>query len=195
VGCRIQIAQLNLLVGDIAGNAERVIATAAQARAEGTDLLVFPELTLTGYPPEDLLLRPECLERVERALEQIRGACHGVTLVLGYPLSAVGSLFNVAGVLRDGVWLGEYAKQQLPNYSVFDEKRYFQPGAAPLVIEHRGLKIGLSVCEDIWHEAPTQQAAEAGARVPSISTLPPSMSASASSARHWWRAVPASTAC
>ncbi len=165
MGCRIQIAQLNLLVGDIAGNAERVIATAAQARAEGTDLLVFPELTLTGYPPEDLLLRPECLERVERALEQIRGACHGVTLVLGYPLSAVGSLFNVAGVLRDGVWLGEYAKQQLPNYSVFDEKRYFQPGAAPLVIEHQGLKIGLSVCEVIWHEAPTQQAAEAGARV------------------------------
>ena len=165
MGCRIQIAQLNLFVGDVAGNADRVIAAAARARDDGVDLLVFPELTLTGYPPEDLLLRPELLQRVERALERIRAECRGVTLVLGYPLHAVGGLFNVAGVLRDGEIIGEYAKQHLPNYGVFDEKRYFQAGAAPLVVEHLGLKIGLSVCEDIWQEDPTRQAVEAGAQI------------------------------
>ncbi len=165
MGCRIRIAQLNLLVGDVAGNAGRVIASAMQARADGVDLLIFPELALTGYPPEDLLLRPEFMQRVEHALARIRAECHGVTLVLGYPLKTVGGLFNVAGLLRDGSILGEYAKQHLPNYSVFDEKRYFQAGATPLVLDHLGLKIGLSVCEDIWQEEPTRQAVEAGARI------------------------------
>jgi NAD+ synthase (glutamine-hydrolysing) len=165
VGCRIQIAQLNLVVGDVAGNTDRVIDAATQARASGVDLLVFPELTLTSYPPEDLLLRPELLDRVDRALERIRGACHGISLVLGYPRRAMGGLFNVAGLLRDGQLLGEYAKQQLPNYSVFDEKRYFQAGTAPLVVEHLGHRIALSVCEDIWHEGPTEQAVAAGAQL------------------------------
>jgi NAD+ synthase (glutamine-hydrolysing) len=165
VGCRIRIAQLNLVVGDVAGNADRVISSAARAREDEVDLLVFPELTLTGYPPEDLLMRPELLQRVERALGRIRAECRGITLVLGYPLIAVGGLFNVAGVLRDGEVVGEYAKQHLPNYGVFDEKRHFQAGAAPLVLDHLGLKIGLSVCEDIWQEGPTLQAVEAGARV------------------------------
>jgi NAD+ synthase (glutamine-hydrolysing) len=165
VGCRIRIAQLNLVVGDVAGNADRVISAAARAREDEVDLLVFPELTLTGYPPEDLLMRPELLQRVERALGRIRAECRGITLVLGYPLIAVGGLFNVAGVLRDGEVVGEYAKQHLPNYGVFDEKRHFQAGAAPLVLDHLGLKIGLSVCEDIWQEGPTLQAVEAGARV------------------------------
>ncbi|UHD18050.1 NAD+ synthase [Thiocapsa bogorovii] len=165
MGCRIRIAQLNLVVGDVVGNADRVVAEAASARADGVDLLVFPELTLTGYPPEDLLLRPELLQRVERALDRIRGECRGITLVLGYPLRAVGGLFNVAGVVRDGEVIGEYAKQHLPNYSVFDEKRYFQAGATPLVLEHLGLRIGLSVCEDIWQEDPTRQAVEAGAQI------------------------------
>ena len=165
MGCRIRIAQLNLVVGDVVGNADRVIAEAVSARADGVDLLVFPELTLTGYPPEDLLLRPELLQRVESALERIRAECRGITLVLGYPLRAVGGLFNVAGVICDGELIGEYAKQHLPNYSVFDEKRYFQAGATPLVLDHLGLKIGLSVCEDIWQEDPTRQAVEAGARI------------------------------
>jgi NAD+ synthase (glutamine-hydrolysing) len=165
VGCRIRIAQLNLVVGDVLGNADRVVAESAAALADGVDLLVFPELTLTGYPPEDLLLRPELLQRVEAALERIRAECRGITLVLGYPLRAVGGLFNVAGVLRDGEVIGEYAKQHLPNYSVFDEKRYFQAGTTPLVLDHLGLRIGLSVCEDIWQEDPTRQAVEAGAQI------------------------------
>ena len=165
MGCRIRIAQLNLVVGDVPGNADRVIAEGLSARADRVDLLVFPELTLTGYPPEDLLLRPEFLQRVESALERIREECRGITLVLGYPLRTVGGLFNVAGVVRDGVVIGEYAKQHLPNYSVFDEKRYFQAGSTPLVLEHLGLRIGLSVCEDIWQEEPTRQAVEAGAQI------------------------------
>lgn len=169
MSCRIQIAQLNLLVGDVAGNTERVIAVAAEAQASGAHLVVFPELTLTGYPPEDLLLRPELMERVRSALGRIQRETAlrspGLALVLGYPCAAVGGLYNVAGVIRDGTILAEYAKQQLPNYSVFDEKRYFQPGATAVVFAHRGLRVGLSVCEDIWQEGPSAQAAEAGAQV------------------------------
>jgi NAD+ synthase (glutamine-hydrolysing) len=169
MSCRIQIAQLNLRVGDVAGNADRVIAAAAEAQLAGVDLVVFPELTLTGYPPEDLLLRPELLQRVEYALGRIQQetarSAPGMALVLGYPRSAVGGLYNVAGVIRDGAVVAEYAKQQLPNYSVFDEKRYFQPGAAATVFGHRGLRLALSVCEDIWQEGPSTQAAEAGAQV------------------------------
>ncbi|MFN2167991.1 MAG: nitrilase-related carbon-nitrogen hydrolase, partial [Anaerolineae bacterium] len=166
MGCRIQIAQLNLLVGDVAGNGLRVIAAASAAAAARADLVVFPELTLTGYPPEDLLLRPELIERVESTLALIQretaAAAPGVALILGYPRAAVGGLYNVAGVIRDGAVVAEYAKQQLPNYSVFDEKRYFQPGGAATVFEHQGLRFGLSVCEDIWQECPSAQAAAAG---------------------------------
>jgi NAD+ synthase (glutamine-hydrolysing) len=169
MSCRIQIAQLNLLVGDVAGNAERVISAAADAQAAGAHLVVFPELTLTGYPPEDLLLRPELLQRVETVLGRIQRetarSAPGLALVLGYPRSAVGGLYNVAGVIRDGAVVAEYAKQELPNYSVFDEKRYFQPGGTATVFEHRGVRFGLSVCEDIWQEGPSAQAAEAGAQV------------------------------
>ncbi|WP_295430953.1 NAD+ synthase [uncultured Thiodictyon sp.] len=165
MGCRIQIAQLNLLVGDVAGNAGRVITAAHQARAAGADLVVFPELTLTGYPPEDLLLRPELIARVESALARVCAEVRGITLVLGYPRATADGLFNMAGVIRDGVLVAEYAKQELPNYSVFDEKRYFQPGRAALVLEHRGLRLGLSVCEDIWQDGPTAAAAAAGAQV------------------------------
>ena len=165
MGCRIQIAQLNLLVGDVTGNAERIITAAHQAAAVDADLVLFPELTLTGYPPEDLLLRPELTERVEAALARICAETRGITLVLGYPRARADGLHNCAGVIRDGAIVAEYAKQELPNYSVFDEKRYFHPGGAPVVFEHRGLRFGLSVCEDIWQAGPTAQAAAAGAQV------------------------------
>jgi NAD+ synthase (glutamine-hydrolysing) len=165
VSCRIEILQMNPLVGDVAGNAERLIAAAQRAREQGIDLLVCPELALTGYPPEDLLLRPEFIARVETALERLQSEIQGITLVLGYPRASVGGLFNVAGVIRDGALIAEYAKQHLPNYSVFDEKRYFQPGTGATVFEQCGLRFGLSVCEDIWWEEPTRQAAEAGAQV------------------------------
>jgi NAD+ synthase (glutamine-hydrolysing) len=166
VKLHILVAQLNLLVGDIDGNRDRVIEAARAARDEwGADLLVFPELTLTGYPPEDLLLRPELAERTQAALERILAATRGISLVLGYPKAAVGGLFNVAALVSDGRILGEYAKQLLPNYSVFDEKRYFQPGSGPCVLSFMGVRIGLTVCEDIWEEGPARQAAEAGAEL------------------------------
>ncbi len=162
---RIRIVQANPLVGDVAANAAKVIAESVRARDVGADLVVFPELVLTGYPPEDLLLRPELMRRVEAGLQRILAEVTGVTLVLGYPWNAVGGLFNLAGVIRDGQVIAEYAKQHLPNYSVFDEKRYFRSGSIPKVFEHRGLRIGLSVCEDIWQEGPARQASEAGAQL------------------------------
>jgi NAD+ synthase (glutamine-hydrolysing) len=161
---RILIAQLNLLVGDVAGNRDKVLAAARAARDEqGADLVVFPELTLTGYPPEDLLLRPELIARSEAALAEICAQTEGIALVLGYPRANLGGLYNAAGLIAGGRILAEYAKQHLPNYSVFDEKRYFHAGAAPCVVEFKGLRIGLTVCEDIWEEGPARQAAEAGA--------------------------------
>ena len=163
---RILIAQVNLLVGDVAGNRDKVIATAREGRDRfAADLVIYPELTLTGYPPEDLLLRPELLERTRAALERIVEETRGVALVLGYPKANVGGLFNVAGLIADGRVAAEYAKQLLPNYSVFDEKRYFQPGSAPCVVDFKGARLGLTVCEDIWEEGPARQAAEAGARL------------------------------
>ncbi|QIK37902.1 NAD+ synthase [Caldichromatium japonicum] len=163
--CRIQILQCNAHVGDLNGNAGRLIDAVAQARAAGVDLLVCPELVLTGYPPEDLLLRPDFIAAVEATLRRVQEGVQGITLVLGYPRAAVGGLYNVAGVIRDGALIAEYAKQYLPNYSVFDEKRYFQSGRFPCVFAHNGLRVGLSICEDIWHEEPVRQAVAAGAQV------------------------------
>ena len=160
----VALAQLDLLVGDIAGNARRVVDCAERLRGRA-DIIVFPELTLTGYPPEDLLLRPACDERVAEALREISAAAVGMTLVVGYPAMRGGIRYNVAGVLRDGVVDIEYRKMQLPNYSVFDERRYFEPGTNAVVFEQGGVRFGLTICEDIWFDAPVQRAAAAGAQV------------------------------
>jgi NAD+ synthase (glutamine-hydrolysing) len=160
------MAQLNLLVGDLACNARRVIAAAERSRDElGADLVVFPELTLSGYPPEDLLLRPGFQLRALEALEQVRRAVRGIDVVLGLPHHTRDGLFNTAVWLRDGEVIGRYHKQHLPNYSVFDEKRYFAVGDAPCVVEIKGVAVGVTVCEDIWSPAPAAQAAAAGARL------------------------------
>lgn len=162
---RIALAQLNFRVGDIPGNVEKILLHARDARDRlGADLIVFPELALIGYPPEDLLLRPSLEQRVERALARL-GEVPGITLVLGYPRLEGGHLLNVAGAWRDGILLGEYAKQQLPNYDVFDEKRYFQPGHEAVVIEQGGRRFGLTVCEDIWFAGPAALAKAAGAEL------------------------------
>jgi NAD+ synthase (glutamine-hydrolysing) len=166
VKLRLLVAQLNLLVGDVDANRDKIISAARAARdGQEVDLLVFPELTLTGYPPEDLLLRPELVLRTQAALAQIAAESQGIALILGYPKAAVGGLFNVAGLIADGRVVAEYAKQLLPNYSVFDEKRYFQPGHTPCVLDFKGTRIGLTVCEDIWEEGPTRQTVEAGAEL------------------------------
>jgi NAD+ synthase (glutamine-hydrolysing) len=160
----IALAQADLLVGDIPGNARQVIACAERLRGTA-DIIVFPELTLTGYPPEDLLLRPACEQRVADALQQIAEATVGVTLVVGYPAIRDGHRYNVAGVIRDGVVESEYRKMQLPNYSVFDERRYFEPGGSAVVFKQDGVRFGLTVCEDIWFDMPVQRAVAAGAQV------------------------------
>jgi NAD+ synthase (glutamine-hydrolysing) len=152
------------MVGDIAGNAQRVIDCARGLRGRA-DLIVFPELTLTGYPPEDLLLRPACDQRVAAALHEIAQETVGITVVLGYPALRGGKRFNAAGVLRDGVVVAEYRKMELPNYSVFDERRYFEPGAQAVVFEQQGIRFGITICEDIWFDGPAQKTAAAGAEV------------------------------
>jgi len=161
---KVALAQLNLLVGDIEGNARRVIDCALRLRGEA-DLVVFPELTLTAYPPEDLLLRPACDARVASALSLIARETAGITVVLGYPAMRDGRRFNAAGVLRDGVVVAEYRKMELPNYSVFDERRYFAAGTQAIVFEQSGIRFGLTICEDIWFDTPVQRAAAAGAQV------------------------------
>lgn len=162
---RLALAQGNFLVGDIPGNVTKVLDAALDARDRlKASVIVFPELTLIGYPPEDLLLRPSLERRIERALARLHEA-QGITLVLGYPRVRDGALYNVVGVWRDGQLLGEYAKQQLPNYDVFDEKRYFQPGHEAVVVEVEGLRMGLTVCEDIWHPGPAAKAKAAGAQL------------------------------
>ena len=162
---RIAIAQLNLLVGDIEGNTRRVIESAARLRGQQVDLVVFPELTLTGYPPEDLLLRAECQQRVDAALQRLRAEVRGITLVVGFPGMRDGLRYNMAAALHDGEVLVEYRKRELPNYSVFDEKRYFTAGAGVGLFEQDGIRFALAVCEDVWFDAPVADAAAGGAQV------------------------------
>ncbi|WP_257280490.1 NAD+ synthase [Endozoicomonas sp. ISHI1] len=161
----IVMAQLNLKVGDIDGNTQRVIESAEEARDQHqADLVVFPELTLCGYPPEDLLLRPSMVLRIEQAISKL-GVVKGIDLVIGLPAMGAHGLENQAVVLRDGQVMARYAKQHLPNYQVFDEKRYFMSGHEPCVYECKGVKLALTVCEDLWYPSSAQQAADAGAEL------------------------------
>ena len=158
------MAQINTLVGDIAGNTQRVLEVSAAQKAAGAHVVVFPELTLTGYPPEDLLLRGDLLDRTEAALAMLYAELPAdLTVVVGYPRGRDGALFNSAGVISGGKLLAQYDKQCLPNYEVFDEKRYFSAGTEPCVVDIDGLSVGLTICEDIWHPEPAAQAKGAGA--------------------------------
>jgi NAD+ synthase (glutamine-hydrolysing) len=160
---RISIAQLNTLVGDIPGNTQKILQYSKQALSDQADMIVFPELSLTGYPPEDLLLRPSLDGRIQRALDSLLDANLPIAILLGYPKRINGQLFNMAGVIYQGKLLIEYAKQCLPNYQVFDEKRYFVAGDKPTVFEFKHVRIGLCICEDIWFPEPAAQAKAAGA--------------------------------
>jgi len=162
---RIALAQLNFLVGDIAGNTVRIREAVARARVEGAQVVVFPELCLTGYPPEDLLLRPGLMRQVDSAVNDLRSCSMGMYVVIGCPQRVNGELFNCALVLHDGVDVACYRKQQLPNYSVFDEKRYFSIGQEASIFDVNGIRLGLSVCEDIWFPGPSAQAVEHGAQL------------------------------
>lgn len=161
------MGQINPIVGDVSGNVKKIIKAAEQAKDEfNADLIVFPELTLTGYPPEDLLLRPGLIKRVNKGLKKLKKKITSVAVLVGHPSGAVGKeLYNAASLIADGQCLATYYKQYLPNYSVFDEKRYFVEGNKPCVVEYKNIKFGITICEDIWFTAPAAQAAETGAEI------------------------------
>lgn len=161
------MGQINPVVGDVAGNVKKIIAVAEQARDElNADLVVFPELTLTGYPPEDLLLRPGLIKRVEKGLVSLKANIKGVAVLVGHPSGVVRKdLYNAASLIADGQCLASYFKHHLPNYSVFDEKRYFIEGKEPSVVDYKGIRFGITICEDIWFAAPSAQAVDAGAEI------------------------------
>ncbi len=159
----VALAQLNLRVGDLAGNTRQSIEAIQQAKAQGADVILFPELTLTAYPPEDLVLREDFLAQAKAALEQVRAVSQGISVVIGYPARYQGAIYNAAVVMADGEFQGHYAKQELPNYKVYDEKRWFMAGEQALTVTIKGVRCGILICEDIWHDAPIQQAVAAGA--------------------------------
>ncbi|MFZ2509063.1 MAG: NAD+ synthase [Steroidobacteraceae bacterium] len=160
---RIAIAQINPTVGDAPGNADRVIAQIGPARALGAGLLVLPELVLSGYPPEDLLFHRGFRRRIDSGLERLAAAADGIDLLVGYPEYASGTIYNTAALLRAGAVIARYRKQSLPNYQVFDEKRYFSAGTSAVVTEIGGFRAGLLICEDVWHVAPAAALGAAGA--------------------------------
>lgn len=163
---RIALAQLNIPVGDVAGNTDRVLRAAAEARDRlGAHLVLFPELTLTGYPPEDLLFHAGVRRQVAAGLERLRAEVSGITALVGYPEYVERTIYNACTVLRDGEVLLNYRKRELPNYKVFDEKRYFKPGAETGLLEINGIRIATLICEDIWEPAPAHAAKAAGAQL------------------------------
>ena len=164
---RCALAQINAAVGDLEGNAARIIAQIEAAEALGADIVAFPELALTGYPPEDLVLRRGFVEDNLRTLDRVREATQGkhVAAVVGF-VDYDHDTFNAAAVLRDGQLCGVYRKQYLPNYGVFDEARYFRPGGGVQLFEIAGAKVGVTICEDIWYSSgPMQDQCLAGAEL------------------------------
>ena len=162
----IGLAQINVVVGAIEANVDRIIEFARQAKSQhDCDLLVCSELVLTGYPPEDLLLRPGFNRRVEEQLQRLCESVTDIAMIVGYPYRSDKGYYNVGALIEKGQITQEYRKAKLPNYSVFDEKRYFDAGDSPCVFEFKGVNFGLTVCEDIWHQGPVEAAVELGAEV------------------------------
>ena len=170
---KVAIAQLNCTLGDLAGNVEKIFSAAERAASEGADLLLTPELSLTGYPPEDLLFRPALYSRTSEHLAALRerlasasGQLARLHVVVGYPHAEGGRRYNAASVLVGGELLGTYYKHELPNYDVFDEQRYFTSGApTPFVFELKGVRFGINICEDTWFRPAPAAAAAARAEV------------------------------
>src|SRR5512135_2533722 len=161
---KIAIAQINCTVGDLAGNAAKIADYAQRAKAQGADVLLTPELGLCGYPPEDLLLRDGFYQACDAALRDLAQQVQGITLVVGHPHKVGKSSYNAASVLRDGKILSTYHKHSLPNHSVFDEERYFTHGNMPCLLELDGIKFGIIICADVWHEHAPIRAKAAGAQ-------------------------------
>ena len=160
---RLLLAQCNPVVGDVDGNATLVLEAARAATAAGADLALLPELALAGYPPEDLLFHSGFRRQMRAALERLRREAGPVDLVFGYPEYADGAIYNSAAMIRAGAIDANYRKQVLPNYRVFDEKRYFVAGRTPTLVEVNGARLALLVCEDVWEPQPALGARAAGA--------------------------------
>lgn len=162
---RVALAQINTTVGDLAGNTARIIADIERARAAGCDLISFPELAITGYPPEDLLFKPSFIADNLRCLDQIVQASVGLAVIVGF-VDVGDDLFNAAAFIADGKLVDTYHKMYLPNYGVFDEDRYFQAGRSATICRYRGVNIGYNICEDIWFPSgPTEAQAYHGAHL------------------------------
>src|SRR3954453_6463384 len=150
---RLALAQINSVVGDLDGNRERILARLEEAKRYGADVVLFPELIVTGYPPEDLLLRPGFIRAAERSLAEIARASRGIVALVGTP-HFDRDLYNACAVCAAGEVKAIYRKRFLPNYGVFDEDRYFASGRGLIMLEHGGMLIGVTICEDMWQPGP-----------------------------------------
>lgn len=163
---RLALAQYNFTVGDIRRNTQLIIEAATTALEQHrADLVIFPELAITGYPPDDLLLRPALHRQVQDAIELICRRAGNIDILLGLPEQADGRLYNSAFLIAGGKVTHQYRKQVLPNYGVFDEQRYFSPGDSPCIVNLNGIQAAITICEDIWQPFPCQQACDAGAEL------------------------------
>jgi NAD+ synthase (glutamine-hydrolysing) len=181
---KLCVAQLNFVVGDMAGNAQKIIACAQNAYAQGARLVLTPELSLCGYAAEDLFLRPSFIAACDDALKTVTDALSGLNglhVVVGHPSGgdersrsvSVQRRYNLASVVSEGQVVAQYAKRELPNYQVFDERRYFTPGHKPCVFEVEGVRVGLLICEDAWFDAPAKDAKDAGAELLAVINASP----------------------
>ncbi|WP_216782402.1 NAD+ synthase [Candidatus Profftia tarda] len=161
----IALAQLNWLVGDITGNAERMLYTLEEQRKAGADLVMFSELALSGYPPEDLIYRDDFYMLCKKQLDCLKEASIGIAVLVGHPWREGENLYNALSVFSEGQLIARYFKQHIPNYGVFDEKRYFSPGHDTCVVKLRGYNLGLLICEDLWFHGPVNDAVIAGAEI------------------------------
>jgi NAD+ synthase (glutamine-hydrolysing) len=162
----VALAQLDMLVGDVAGNTAKILEYSNRARDEmRADLVVFPELSVCGYPPEDLLFHSGLRRRVAKAIDTIRESVRDIAVLFGYPEFQGDEIFNSCAVFHDGKVLATYRKQLLPNYRVFDEQRYFKAGKDAAVFRLKGIRIGLNICEDVWQKEPVASSRAAGAEV------------------------------
>ncbi len=161
---RLALAQINTVVGDLDGNRSLILSRLDEARAAGADLVLFPELAVTGYPPEDLLLRPGFVRAAEASLRRIAAEATGIAALVGTP-HFEGDLFNACAVCADGEIKAVYRKRLLPNYGVFDEKRYFAAGVGLVLLRLGEALVGVTICEDMWWPGPAADLAGAGARL------------------------------
>ncbi len=161
---KVALAQIDLVVGDVSGNTDKIIAAAERARDEHkADIVIFPELSVCGYPPEDLLFHGGFRHAVDASLAEIRGKVSDIAVLIGFPEYDGDNIYNACAVLRDGRVVARYRKQLLPNYAVFDEERYFTAGKEPAVFKLNGIRIGLNICEDVWRPGPMRASRAAGA--------------------------------